>query len=156
MNEKHLSAAIRRFWANVKKSDGCWLWIGQKNETGYGRLWFHDRKWSAHRFSWLIHVARIEEGKRILHRCDVRNCVNPAHLFPGTQLDNVQDCKSKGRFKSNKYELNPRSILTRDSVLKMRQKRSQSGTSFKSLASEFGVSLSAAFSAVNGRTWKNI
>ena len=75
-----------RFWRHVAKGDGCWLWIGFKNQWGYGR--FH-RNMSfpyaqAHRLSWELEHGAIPAGLCVLHRCDVPACVNPDHLFLGT------------------------------------------------------------------------
>lgn len=91
-----------RFWKRIKKSDQCWEWIGLKIKIGYGSLWWSDKMWLAHRISWTLHFGEIPNGKFVLHKCDNRACVRPSHLFLGTQLDNVRDCISKGRFVQNK------------------------------------------------------
>ena len=85
-----------RFLRFVKKTRRCWLWQGGCGATGYGR--FHlGSATSAHRAAYRLFVGEIPPGKSVLHRCDVRNCVRPGHLFLGTQYDNVIDMKSKGR-----------------------------------------------------------
>src|SRR5262245_50376469 len=93
-----------RFWAKVNKTDGCWLWTAQVNNKGYGRFYYypktetHRRSWGiyAHRLSWMLANGEIPEGMNVLHRCDTPACVNPEHLFLGTQADNMHDCKIKG------------------------------------------------------------
>lgn len=75
----------------------CWEWMGTKNPNGYGR--FSSRYFStqAHRASWEIFVGPIPDGLFICHKCDNKSCVNPEHLFLGTQHDNMQDMAQKGR-----------------------------------------------------------
>lgn len=91
--------AITRFEANYipEPNSGCWLWTSSLSKNGYGKFSEGRRQISAHRFSYETFVGPIEGDKYILHRCDVRSCVNPDHLFVGTALDNTRDMISKGR-----------------------------------------------------------
>ncbi len=87
---------IERFTAKVKRTPGCWLWQGSLTPLGYGQFsYLGDQR--AHRASWRIFCGEIPSGMFVLHRCDVRNCVNPEHLFLGTQADNIRDKVAKGR-----------------------------------------------------------
>ncbi len=73
---------------------GCWIWTGKLTFHGYGYAGHHKRNrqpLTAHRKSWQIHRGPIPEGKHVLHKCDVRCCVNPDHLYVGTQADNNMD-----------------------------------------------------------------
>ena len=64
---------------------------------GYGCIWDSTRMWYAHRVAWQLYKGDIPDQLKVLHKCDVPNCVNPDHLFLGTQADNVHDCENKGR-----------------------------------------------------------
>lgn len=89
---------LERFWANVKIGPGCWEWVGNYNIGGYGRYGFNGRKMMAHRVSYeLFHAVEIPDGLNACHHCDNPPCVNQAHLFLGTDADNVRDAVSKGR-----------------------------------------------------------
>ena len=76
---------------------GCWLWTGSCMANGYGQIGYKGKNAYAHRVSWILHIGPIEPGMHVLHRCDVKNCVNPNHLFVGTADDNMKDMISKGR-----------------------------------------------------------
>jgi hypothetical protein len=80
---------------------GCWLWEGAVCSGGYGCIGETGTRkvLAAHRVSWELHNGKIPDGKWVLHRCDVRPCVNPEHLFLGTLQDNMDDMVSKGRSK---------------------------------------------------------
>jgi len=88
---------LAKFFGRVEKSDKCWLWTGAINSDGYGAVTINNRQWRAHRLSWFIANGPIPEGKAICHRCDVRHCVNPDHLFPGSWGDNNVDAINKRR-----------------------------------------------------------
>lgn len=86
-----------RFWRKVSKSNKCWLWAGATNSDGYGSFRYEGRTQGAHRVSWVLLHGDTE--LYVLHKCDVRACVRPDHLFLGTQKVNMQDALLKGRLK---------------------------------------------------------
>jgi hypothetical protein len=87
---------------------GCWLWTGSVDKSGYGTTKL-DGKWrTMHRLSWEYHNGQIPKGLQVLHKCDVPSCINPEHLFLGTQKDNVHDGIRKGRYPHiNRMTLEP-------------------------------------------------
>lgn len=111
-----------QFWLKVRKSEGCWIWQGiidKRPDHGYG--WFKfGGKWRvrAHRFSWEITYGNIPDGMLICHKCDVRACVRPEHLFLGTSRDNAKDMTKKGRC-SGRIVLNPNQTARLATVLGM-------------------------------------
>jgi hypothetical protein len=85
----------------IVKHNGCWEWQGWKNHDGYGFFrYFNKRDIQAHRFSARHLGGQDIDGKVVCHRCDNPGCVNPDHLFTGSQTDNVYDCISKKRHKT--------------------------------------------------------
>lgn len=87
----------RRLWRNVTKSDTCWIWTGATLLNGYGTLTRDGKRIYVHRLSYEINVGPIPAGQFVCHKCDVRTCVRPDHLFAGSVGDNNRDMWSKGR-----------------------------------------------------------
>src|ERR1700749_4077211 len=133
---------LNRFWRQVDRSGGasaCWLWTGFVRENGYGVIGIKYKEYKVHRVSYFIEHGRIDNDRLVLHRCDVRACVNPAHLFLGTPKDNSQDAVRKGRNTKLYGEQNGKAKLTRAPVLAMRR-ICKHGAYQKAVAKQFGVS----------------
>lgn len=95
---------LNRFWIKVHKTDLCWYWRGATTRTTHGRFKIAGKMFGPHRISYVIHKGPIPKGMMICHKCDNGACVNPEHLFLGTAIDNMQDCKAKKRSKKFKIE----------------------------------------------------
>jgi len=139
-----------RFSTRYKvQSDGCWRWLGHLDKnTGYGLMYFEGRRMGAHCASYLLHVGEISEGFYVCHHCDNPSCVNPDHLFLGTQLHNMADCVLKGRNAHGE-----RAGQAKLSSAKAEYIRG-SVYSHKYLAEKFGVSPAAIYCVRAGKTWK--
>lgn len=139
-----------RFWQKVRKTDNCWLWEGATLPNGYGQFNDEDKLSYAHRVSYRLTYGLIPEGKLVCHRCDVRNCVNPAHLFLGSHSDNMQDAVAKGRAaRGTRQGL---AKLTEDNV---RTIRSSTESCYK-LAKKFSVSHTTVREVIKRNRWKHI
>jgi len=93
---KHMSME-ERFLQKVNKTETCWLWTGALNSRGYGAIGVNGKSVSAHRFSYETYIEKIPNGMIVCHTCDIRNCVNPEHLWVGTNADNNKDMFAKNR-----------------------------------------------------------
>ncbi len=153
-----------KFWPKVDKRgpDDCWNWKASILKSGYGNmnLRMPDGKYrthTSHRLSWELHNGQIPDGLWVLHKCDNRACVNPAHLFLGTQQDNIADCVAKRRHfvpKARTGENNERSLLDGDQVARILSAAGKVG--HKELAAEFGVAKSTIAAVISRKTWKHI
>lgn len=81
----------------IRRDTKCWEWQGAKTAFGYGRLKLKGEAWMAHRLMYTLTKGDIPEGMVVMHSCDNPCCINPEHLSVGTQKDNMEDCKAKGR-----------------------------------------------------------
>lgn len=128
---------------------GCWLWIGAVDKNGYGKVKVDRKHLKSHRWSWVLHNGQIPDGSQVLHRCDVPGCVNPAHLFIGSNQDNVDDRERKGR----SYDPSIHSAkLTAEQVDEIRRLRGVETT--VSLGVRFGVSHGQISRIQLGSSWK--
>jgi hypothetical protein len=123
----------------------CWEWQGYLNESGYGFTRIGGRggkAWLAHRLSWEIHNGQIPDGLHVLHKCDNPKCVNPNHLFLGTNLDNILDRVKKGRsnpwIRNAPREKHPRTKILKHELDEMLSMRKQ-GIKVVEIAKKFNI-----------------
>lgn len=136
---------------------GCWIWQAARSGRGYGTMKIGGRKEAAHRISYELHKGPIPEGMLGCHKCDVRLCVNPDHIFLGTNLDNTQDMISKGRqrYVGQKGAANPKAIL-KDADVKQIIMLIAKGLNNRAIANRFGVSHGTVSLIRLGKTWPEI
>lgn len=145
-----MEQTILSFWKKVTVTDGCWLWTGSTNGSGYGEIRSKEigGKRYAHRFSWELEFGPIPKGGEVCHSCDQPSCVNPEHLFLGSHHDNMLDAKAKNRMPAG--ERNGQAKLTIDQV---REIRSTTGLTAESIARKFNVSRSLISLILRGDRW---
>jgi hypothetical protein len=151
-SDEKRAAIFRRFWAKVNRADAkaCWLWKGQRGTHGYGMFGLGRQVVRAHRFAWMASRGPIPAGQEVCHRCDVKLCVNPAHLFVGSHRANHLDAVCKGRKRAWGVQK-----LNAVQVIDIRA-RAAAGTLQRSLAADFGVSEGTVSQIVNRRTWAHL
>lgn len=154
---KEETYTVARFWSKVKlrSRNQCWLWTARQFRYGYGNFSVEvGRTTGAHRFAWELEHGAIPDGLRVLHKCDNPPCVNPDHLFLGTQADNVADMIAKGRKVNGSHEgsANGRAVLTEDDVLEIRR-RCAGGETQRALSQAFGISSSQIGYIVRRESW---
>ena len=151
-----------RFWDQVQRGapGECWLWTGKKIRGGYGdHVASVDGRWKhtiAHRFAWAEANGPIPVGLLVLHRCDVPACVNPAHLFLGTQQDNMNDQAAKGRRPPAEGERNKHARLTEEQVREIRRLVNEEGAKRTDVGARFGVDRSWVSLIASGRAWSHV
>lgn len=148
-----------RFWDNVVVGDECWEWAGKLSSAGYGTISAGGRKGAhlyAHRVSYTLLVGPIPPGLCVCHNCpggDNRGCVNPSHLFLGTQRENMMDCARKGRIARG--ERHGVSKLSDVKVKEIRQ-RVAAGERQATIVREFNLSPATISMVVHRKIWDHV
>jgi len=145
-------------WSIPEPNSGCWLWIGSINRLGYGQTAYFSGITKAHRLSWSVHRGPIPDRMMVLHKCDNRQCINPDHLFLGTQTDNMRDMTAKGRGKviPQPGASNPMARLSEASAASALARYRAGGISQHALARDYGVAVMTINRLVRGQTWKHL
>jgi hypothetical protein len=145
-----------RFWSKVEKTDTCWLWVGARNEKGYGLLGIGStNQVRAHR--WIYETTNqcvVPEGMFVCHRCDNPSCVRPEHLYVGTHTDNMLDRAQRDR--AAKGEDSGPAKLTDDQVRAIRAAYIPGKVDCTALGKTYKVDHTTVKAIVTGETWKHI
>lgn len=139
----------------VVEPTGCITWIAHMDAAGYGRIVFRGKVRKAHRVAWELWVGPIPDHLRVCHQCDVRACINPAHLFLGTQADNMRDCLAKGRYAKLCGERSPNAKLTERDVRTIRA-RVAAGELQRVVGASFGIRQAHVSAIVRGYAWGHV
>lgn len=130
----------------------CRLWLLSVDRAGYGFAWRAGRAIKAHRLAYEAHVGPIADGAHVLHRCDTPSCVNPDHLFLGTNADNVADRVSKRRTSRTVGEANGRAKLSGDLVYQIRAMLGE-GRTQTDIARDLGLHRNTVGEVARGERW---
>lgn len=164
MPEGH--SVIDRFLSKVTKTDTCWLFNGDKDKNGYGKFWVNSAKRSigAHRVSYELYNSKIPDKMIVCHKCDNPSCVNPEHLFIGTQRDNMADKVAKDRQakgSNHRCNLYPDKVLKGErsgscklndkNVQDIRNLSKEGSYTQQELADKFNISRSQIWNIINNR-----
>lgn len=139
--------------ASPEPNTGCWLWAGGSGRAGSGRISLRKTEVFAHRLSYEAFVGAIPVGRLVCHKCDTPACVNPEHLFLGTQSENMSDAARKGR--TTIGVRNAMARVTDDDVRSIRVARRE-GYTLREIAAQFGISEANACLIATGKTWKHV
>lgn len=144
---------IERFSSKTRIEGACVVWTATRNHKGYGQFRLRGQMRQAHRVAYELCVGVIPDGMHVMHTCDNRACVRPAHLRLGTNEDNMRDMAKKGRRRGiGMGESNGRAKLAAPQVLEIR--RSPLGQS--ALSRQYGVARATIVGIINGRIWRHL
>jgi len=140
----------------TEPNTGCWLWAGPIGPKGYGSTYYQGKRQGAHRASFLFHKGLKDTNQlHVLHKCDVPLCINPEHLYLGTQEQNVRDRDSRGR---NGYVVDPLTGYSKGGRGKLHISEARSikadTRSWSQIAAHYGVSRTTVQQIKNGSIWK--
>ena len=137
-----MSELEARFWAKVEpdQNSGCWLWAAGVSAAGYGRIKVDGKAQYAHRVALHLAGRSPADAEAVCHRCDTPACVNPNHLWVGTQADNLKDMWAKGRARPAAHSgaANGRAKLTNEAAAEMRKAHVE-GVTARVLAERYGI-----------------
>lgn len=138
----------------IEEENGCWIWQRFISPLGYGRTTYRGKGAMAHRVSWIAFKGDIPKGLLVCHKCDNTKCINPEHLFLGTQSDNIKDAFRKGR-KDVKGENCPAAKISEKDVREIFKLR-QAGWTQQAIADEYKMNQSSIHFILKRVNWGHI
>ncbi len=147
----------KRFWSKVNKltEQECWNWLASRDKDGYGQSYYNSKFIASHRLSWILHYGDIPSKLFVCHTCDNPSCVNPKHLFLGTNSDNMLDMVAKKRNPYRKGSKHGMSKLNEHQVKFIKQLLSNGRTVY-SIAKEYKVSQGTIRNIKFNLTWTHV
>lgn len=152
-----IQASVReRIFASAMRVGECLIWQRAPTKAGYGLIWIDGRHVQVHRAAYEAHHGPIPAGKLVMHSCDNRLCVEPAHLSVGSHADNAADMLAKKRHRTTTGAQHHHAKLTEAAAAQIRRryKARDRINGASALAREFGVTQSTVWYVLAGRTWK--
>lgn len=137
----------------TESSSGCWNWTASIQNSGYGKFRVGDKMMSSHRVSYLIYKGEIPENMNVCHKCDNKLCVNPDHLFLGSQADNIRDKIKKGRQTNGEKAWNAKLTKTQVKVIREAHKN---GFQMKQIRDYFKISWTSISNIINKKRWGHV
>lgn len=146
---------ITDIFSRTTVTETCWIYKDKSSNlyNGYGRIRFNKKSIAVHRFIYETFYGPIDKNLVCCHKCDVRNCINPAHIFIGTREENQKDMRDKGR--AAKGSRNGYSKLTEEDIPKIRHLYND-GLTQKEIGKMYGVSQTVLGKVVRGITWRHV
>lgn len=146
---------MKAFFDKVDKTDGCWEWTAYKNKKGYGQFFFNNAIIGAHRVSLILAGQTIPSGCHVLHQCNNPSCVNPEHLYIGTNDDNVADKMRENRQWRPIGEKHHKTKLINQDILRIRDMH-RCGARQVDIASWFNVTKTVIWHIIHRKTWTSV
>jgi len=143
---------LERFWENIIKRgpNDCWRWLGSITQGGYGRITIQGKTYNVNRLSYYLDKGEDPGDCYVCHTCDTPSCVNPAHLWLGSQSDNMQDCSHKRRIaKGSRHGISKLTEVEVKEILESKE-------THQSIADTYGVSRSNIGLIKSGKRWKHL
>lgn len=142
-----------RFRGRFKiNKNGCFIYTGKVDKDGYPSFSYLNKFIRGNQLSWILMNGEIPNGMCVCHTCDDPRCINPAHLFLGTNKENTADRNEKNRQARGQKQAFCK--LTQEKVILMREDYFQKGKTLKTISTEFGVCPATAREAIQGINWK--
>lgn len=140
---------------NIPDLFSCWEWISSKTRKGYGIFWYHNIRKTAHRISYELYKGEIPKGLCVCHKCNNSSCVNPAHLYAGTNQDNMNDKVKASRQSHSFGERSGTAKLTEKQVLEIFE-LIKNNVSFKDIAKKYNIKPTSVSNFNIGIGWKHL